>query len=354
MISHPLSGIDTVLDRHGNFSQYQIIDAQGFSGDYPAFYEASGDFGTLGDPPLTSEDIGMGFRWTSSHPRHLWNRNQPRNTVPQIRQVKKQTSWSPYSMAFYRNKRMTIPSFSRPKMTVPQISEPRMTTPQISSPQITIPQISEPRMTTPQISPPQITIPQISTPSLSSSASIVSSAVVPSNQIIAPRQTPSEVVSTGGQITQQKINQAQRRAQQRRKRRFRLNITKENMHPLSRFSQTMGSDYQLGDHMQLGFLNLKNLWEDTKKKAQEELQKAKEKLEADLKLRVGQGISNISAQILNKPEVREVIQEKAKETVVQNVAEKLLDPEVQKKAAIGSIGILALIGGLAFLAFRKK
>jgi hypothetical protein len=369
MISHPLSGYgQKEVDSAGDFSVANIVDADGgYSGDYPAYYEACGDFGTLGQPSLTSEDIGFGRRGPK-----LIKKKKKQAARPLAHSV---TAMIPAVAA--TTQRSTLPVPAAPIATVPTTSSPITTKPRglmpsryatkkyVAAPgsKSGLPRMGIPRQTIPQVRAASVVVPrpaapQVSTPVVAASLSTIPQVRPPSvtvpevtrGQVISvPTTQPEQVVSTGGQISQQKIEAAENRAKAQdraRRRRLGITISQEHAHPMSRFSRTMGEENEMGF--------LKNLWSDTKAKAEEELRKAKEKIQADVKLRVGESISNVSSKILQKPEVQAALAEKTKAGIAQSVAERLLDPEVQKKAAVASVGTLALIGALAYFALRKK
>lgn len=349
MINHPMAGLG--VDSHGDFSVTDIEDAVGGAGDrdYPAFYEAAGDFGTLGEPAIYDSSLygddndldGMGRkRWKKKFKIKKPNlKKLGRVTVPSLSAARKImpkkvqaiiNKPSGLSKKFRKNKfgkignKIGLASLARPKIAVPSVAAAIATIPAVVAARQAIPTKSAPRETVPQINTPMISTPSV---------------------------TQEQVVSTGGQISQQKIDAASTRAavqtavsSQARARRFA--VAREHAHPMLAFSNTMGEGEEMG-------FDLKSLFSDAKKKAQEELNKLKAKAEADLKARAGQALSNVSASILQKPQVQAAIADQAKQGVAQTVAEKLLDPEVQKKAAIGGVTALAVLGGLAYLAFKK-
>jgi hypothetical protein len=358
MIMHPLSTLGSDTDNSGDFSQLKIIDDRAsFSGDYPAFYEASGDFGTLGEPPVTSEDMGyLGRRNNQSVQRRRKSRpswQKPKFTNLRSARSSTASSKSRTVQALTSSGLIARPSSDSSRSRTVQtlrskgliaspaaisvLSSSNNTVPSLRMASNTVPSLRMASNTVPSLRMASNTVPVLSPPLKT----------VPVNRLAS--NTVPQVVSTGGQLTAQKILASEKRIPVVNKRELNYSYS----HPLSKFSSPMSGDNELGDHMQLGF-NLSSFLQDAKKRAQEELNKAKQKLQADVKQRVGESLSNLSSQILNKPEVKTVIAEKAKQSVIQNIAEKLNDPEVQKKAAITSIGILAVIGGLAFLAFKRK
>jgi hypothetical protein len=306
MVNHPMAGFGQV-DNHGDFSVRVIEDAVGGYGDrdYQAVFEATGDFGTLGEPAIHDSSLygndGMGFRF-----------KKPKFNLPKI----------------------SIPKIQAPKVSLPQAFNKiggRLGLASLAKPKLAIPAAGAALVAVPAFAAAKTAIPK------------------PAQSLVAsPRASQSQVVSTGGQISQQKIdNAAQKAIAQKR----RFQIPSSQAHPMMMFSRSMGEDSSMG-------LNFSSIFGDVKKKADEEFKKLKAKAEADLKAKAGQALANIGTSILKKPEVQAAIVEKSQEAALDSAARSIVtavkDPEVQKKIALGGVGLLALIGGLAFLALRRK
>lgn len=148
-----------------------------------------------------------------------------------------------------------------------------------------------------------------------------------------------EVVSTGGQISEQKLSKG-------------VKVVARNQfsHPLVGMGEL--PDGLMGDDG-MG-LSLSDITATLKKKAAEEAAKLKAKLAADAKARLAQATGNISSSLFNKPEVQAAIQDQAKQATASTLAEKMLDPAVQKKAAIGLGVAAAVAAGLVYAAMKNK
>lgn len=306
MINHPMSSLGDA-----DFDSSDIEDAVGGYGetDHSAYFEALGDFGTLGQGPL--ED-GMG------------RRKKKRGIKIGRSKKKKKPSFSiPTSAAQFKQMATQAVQQSLPKVSIPQVSIPKISVPAVAAGLTAIPAFAAVKSFVPAFSRPKMTAPVVVTPAVDS----------------------SEVVSTGGQITQNKINHAETKSAIKSQ----LRKPISHAHPLLAFSSPMGDN-------EMGF-DLKSLWSDAQKKAQEELNKLKAKAEADLKARAGQAISNVGTSILQKPAVQAALVDQAKTQAIQNtaqqIAEAIKDPVIQKRAALGGVGVLAGLAALAYFAMKK-
>lgn len=308
MINHPMAGLGDA-----DFSSGEIEDADGGYGeaDHPAYFEALGDFGTLGQGPL--ED-GMGRR-----------KKRRRISIKVGGKKKKKPSFSiPTSTAQFKQMATQAVQQSLPKASIPQFTMPKISAPAIAAGLTAIPAFAAAKSLIPSFSQPKLSSPVV----------------------VSPAVDRSEIVSTGGQINQTKINQAETKAAVKSY----LRPSPSHAHPLLALTNPMGEDNEMG-------FDLKSLWSDAKKKAQEELNKLKAKAEADLKARAGQAISNVGTSILQKPGVQAALVDQAKTQAIQNtaqqIAEAIKDPVIQKRAALGGVGVLAGLAALAYFAMKK-
>lgn len=117
-------------------------------------------------------------------------------------------------------------------------------------------------------------------------------------------------------------------------------------HPMLAIMHPMGDEDGMG-------LSLSSFLSDAKKKAAEALKKATADAQAKLKQRVGEATGQLTSKLLNDPKVKAVAAQEAKQAAAQTVAEKLLDPTVQKKAGIGMAVAAGVVGLLAWKAMKK-
>lgn len=304
MIIHPLSGFGGA-----DFETQEIVDADGGYGDadYPAFYEASGDFGTLGEEGIYDDENEMGF----SIKKYI--RKAIKKPVAKARASVKKSVAKAVPKAVSK---AYAPIQKKIAKVLPM--------------------------------PVRQTVPVRATAKAVMPVKTVAKSVVPVK--IAPKSTlpaqassvaKSQVVSTGGQLSVAKLDSAEKRAFGLRQKLMEKNINPDVAHPMLAYSDAMS-----------GFLD--DLWKQATTQIKTEAQKAAEKAKADLQARAGAIISSTGSKILAKPQVQAAIKSQAKDTAIQTIAKKIADPEVQKKAAIGGAALLAGIGALAFLAMRKK
>ena len=178
--------------------------------------------------------------------------------------------------------------------------------------------------------------------STSNSMTVQQPAPQPAVVMMAPSQNQGTVVSTGGQLSQQKLERSMPRM-----------ASATVHHPLLSYGTVSAMGY-----VQHGMgLSFSELLASAKAKAEEELRKLKEKAAADLKARTSEALSNVSGKLISDPKVQSVIQEQAKNAAIQTsaskIAETLRDPTFQKRAAIGIPVAIGVIGYLTYRAFSK-
>jgi len=337
MIVHPLSGYGA-----GDFDNQDIVDADGGYGEYDhnAFYEMSGDFGTLGEEEINSSELGYGEEYDL-------------DGFGFRKKIKKITKKATKPLA-----RITKPIVAAPKKLVPKIVKPLATIPkgvakapkkfQKVGGRLGIPKLGKSLIKKPTMAAKKKTVPKkiggiLTKPKIAQGISTVPQRAAP--MLTQPSVSQSQVVSTGGQLTTAKLDKAAVAAGVQAGAVARS--AHVNAHPLLVFSQPMGDHHD----NEMGFL--KDLFKSATDKAKEEAKKMEAKLKADLQARTGEALSSVSSTILQKPQVQAALTDKAKQSAAHAVAQKLLDPEVQKKAAIGGAVGLGIAGILAYMAFKR-
>lgn len=304
--SHPLGEVS-------DFSNQNIVDASyGYDGDWDEQYEGSGDFGLLGNE-YGLGDEGLGKSW----------RKRFKKITRKI---------APKAIAKVAAKTISAPSKLIKKSPINVIAKKTGISALIKKSPLH-------KLEQKVAAPIKGLIQQKILGSKTSQSVEVEESEAPAQEIIAtPAQSQSVVVSQGKPLTSQSLSQSLPKSRS----------IVESPHPLLAY----GTASSLGYYDGMG-LSFSDLLASAKKKASEELKKLQAKATADLKARAGQALSNVSGSILAKPEVQGVLKEQAQVAATNTLAEKLRDPETQKKIMIGAAVGAGILGLLAYKAFNK-